>query len=573
VKFGTTEAAECPEFSKIGTDVIDSSALPAPISGGIYLGDPLPGDRYRIFLAASGFGTNVKLAGTVKPDPQTGQLVTEFTNLPQSPLTEFNLHFFGAERGVLATPTQCGTYAVNSTFTPWDSFLPDQTSTQFFTLSSGPDGAPCPGPARPFNPGLEAASLGNTAGAHSPFSLTLTRNDGDQFLGALDVRTPPGFSATIAGIPYCPDAAIAAAGAAGYSGLAEQATPSCPAASQIGTSTTGAGAGTHPLYLPGRVYLAGPYKGAPLSLVVMTPAVSGPYDLGNVVVRTALNIDPTTAQITAVSDPLPRILEGVPLRLRSIRIDLDRPGFSLNPTNCEPFAVHATIFGDQGGQSALDSHFQVANCDRLRYGPKLSLHLKGGLKRRGHPAIKAVFKTKPGEANSRRVSVALPEGELLDNAHIGNVCTRVQFNANACPAASVLGSAEATTPLLEAPLKGNVYLRSSSHELPDLVMDLKGQIDIQLVGTIDTVKGGALRTTFETVPDAPVSTFVLNLAGGAKGLLVNSESLCGSPKKAAVKMTGQNGAVVSTKTRLQASCGSAARQKRHHQRQTRKAGR
>jgi hypothetical protein len=573
-RFGTEEQAQCPDFAKVGTVSIDSSALPSALPGSIYLGEPQPGNRYRLILTADGFGVHVKLLGTVTPDPQTGQITVSFENLPQTPFSEFNLHFFGSERGLLATPTQCGTYAVNSTFTPWDSLLPDQGSTQFFTLDSGPNGAPCPGPARPFDPGLEAASSGNSAGAHAPFSLTLTRDDGDQFLSALNVSTPPGLSATIAGIPYCPDAAIAAAGAAGYPGLTEQATPSCPAASQIGTATTGAGAGTHPIYLPGRVYLAGPYKGAPLSLVVITPAVSGPYDLGDVVVRAALNIDPTTAQITAVSDPLPRILEGIPLRLRSIRINLDRPGFSLNPTNCEPMSVVATVFGDQAAQSVVGAHFQVANCDRLAYGPKLSLHLKGGVKRRGHPAVTAVFKTKPGEANSRRVSVALPEGELLDNAHIGNVCTRVQFNANACPAASILGTAEAITPLLEAPLRGNVYLRSSSHELPDLVADLRGQIDIQLVGTIDTVKGGALRTTFETVPDAPVSSFVLSLAGGAKGLLVNSQSLCGSPKSATVRMTGQNGAVVNTKSKLRAGCGSAARHKRHDKhRRTKKAGR
>jgi hypothetical protein len=562
VKFGTTEAAECPEFSKIGTDVIDSSALPAPISGGIYLGDPLPGDRYRIFLAASGFGTNVKLAGTVRPDPQTGQLVTEFTNLPQSPLTEFKLHFFGAERGVLATPTQCGTYAVHSNFVPWDEVLPSQSATQFFHLESGPEGAPCPAPVRPFHPGFSAASAGNTAGGHSPFTVDLTRNDGDQNLSGLTVTTPPGFTASLKGIPYCSEAALATAAGIGYSGLTEQLVPSCPAASQIGTSVTGAGAGSRPVYLPGKVYLAGPYKGAPLSLVVITPAVSGPYDLGNVIVRAALHVDPVDAHVTTVSDPLPQIHEGIPLRVRTVRVSLDRPDFTLNPTDCDPLGVSAAVVGDQGTESDQAVHYQAANCAILPYEPDLSLKLTGGLKRLGHPAIHAIFSSKPGEANSRVISVALPKGEQLDNSHLGTVCTKVDFAKDACPAGSLLGNVEVETPLLDEPLKGFAYLRSSLEGLPDLALKLKGQVEIEAAGKIDSVNEG-LRTTFKTVPDIPFSTIRLNLAGGKKGLLQNTETLCGANKKATVKMTGQNGATLNTKSKLDVDCSSAGRHKRH----------
>ena len=261
-KFGTEEEALCPEFSKVGSLEIESSALPGPLPGFVYLGQPLPGNRYRIFLVADGFATHIKLAGTVTPDPATGQLVITFTDLPQSPLTAFDLHLFGSERGLLATPTQCGAYPVTTTFTPWDSSLGTQTSTQFFTLDSGPNGAACPGPVRPFNPSFEAASAGNTAGAHSPFAVEVTRNDGDQNLTGLTVTTPPGFAATLKGIPYCPQSALAQLANSNYSGLAEQAFSACPAASQIGTAVAGAGAGTHPLYTPGKVYLAGPYKGA-----------------------------------------------------------------------------------------------------------------------------------------------------------------------------------------------------------------------------------------------------------------------------------------------------------------------
>jgi hypothetical protein len=559
---GSTAAADCPEFAKIGTDTIDSSALPAPIPGAIYLGDPQPGNRYRIFLTADGFNTHVKLAGSVHPDPVTGQLVTSFDNLPQAPLTEFNLHFFGAERGLLATPTQCGTYPVVSTFTPWDEALPSQTSTQFFTIDSGPGGTPCPGAIRSFNPSFAATSVGNTAGAHSPFMIDLTRNDGDQNLAALDVSTPPGFAATLKGVPYCPDSALTAVMDSSYSGLAEQASPSCPAASQIGTAVAGAGAGTHPVYLDGKVYLAGPYKGAPLSLAVITPAVSGPYDLGNVVVRAAIDVDPTDAHITTVSDSLPSIIDGIPLRLRQIRVNLDREGFALNPTNCDPFQVSAAIFGDQGAEVDRDYHYQMADCDSLDFSPKLNLRLKGPTTRNGHPAVHATLDYTAGQANIKRVAVTLPHTEQLDTFHIGSACTTPQFDAGQCPDNSLLGTAEATTPLLDQPLEGNVYLVTAGNPLPDIVLALRGQIDLNVHGVVDTAPSGGLRTTFNTVPDAPISSFRLDLAGGKKGLVVNNTDTCKHVLRAVAKIAGQNGKSANRRVSLNASCGSA-RHKRH----------
>jgi hypothetical protein len=564
--FGTELAARCPENSKVGTLEIDSSALPGLLPGAIYLGEPRPGNRYRLFLTADGFGTHVKLAGSVHPDPQTGQLVVEFKNLPQTPFQGFRFHFFGSERGLLATPTQCGSYQVQAEFEPWDEILQKQTSTSFFTIDTGPNGAPCPGLARPFNPGLVAGNGDNSAGAHTPFTLQLSRADGDQNLTALNITTPRGFLATLAGIPYCPESALSTLASPGYSGLTELASPACPASSQIGTAVAGTGAGTRQLHTPGKVYLAGPYRGAPLSIEVVIPAVSGPYDLGNVVVRSAVFVNPATAQISTVSDPITQILDGIPLRIRTVLINLDRKDFVLNPTNCSPFAVVAQAFGNQGAVAALSAPFQAANCASLPYGPKLGLKLSGGVKRRGHPAIRAILRTNPGDSNIRRVSVALPKGELLDNAHIGTICTKVQFASHSCPKASVYGSVEAFTPLLDAPLRGDVILRSSSHELPDMVLDLRGQIDVEVTGRIDTVKGGALRTIFEGIPDAPITKAVVNLAGGAKGLLVNSQSLCGTVRKATVKMAGQNNAHRDGKTKLQTSCGSSARHKRHQKR-------
>jgi hypothetical protein len=560
-RFGTELEAQCPEYSKIGAVTIDSSALPEPISGYAYLGDPRPDDRYRVFLTVDGFATHIKLAGHVIVDKDTGQLVIAFDDLPQSPLTEFNLHVFGSERGVLATPTHCGTYAVHSTFTPWDEALAKQSATQFFVVDSGPGGSPCPGQARAFGPSFVASSVGNIAGAHSPFSIHLTRKDGDQNLGAVTVTPPPGLLATLAGIPYCPESALAEAAKPAYAGLSQIASPSCPAASQIGISDAGVGAGTHQAYLPGRVYLAGPYKGAPLSTAVITPVVSGPYDLGNVVVRAAIRVDPETARITFVSDPLPQIFEGIPLRLRSILVSVNRDRFMLNPTNCDPFTVDGEFLGDQGAVAGLGSPFQVANCANLSFSPKLGLRLSGGVRRRGHPAIHAVLASRPGEANLRRLSVTVPNGELLDNSHIGTVCTRPLFASDSCPAGSKLGQVVVNTPLLDRPLTGSAYLRSSAHDLPDLALDLKGQVDFVAVARVDSVDG-RLRATFAALPDVPISSVALDLAGGVKGLLQNSKTLCGSHKKASIRMTGQNGANLNVKTALQVSCGPKARHKR-----------
>jgi hypothetical protein len=563
-RIGTLFAAECPEFSKVATIVLDVAALPTPIPGAIYLAEPKPGEPYRIVLAADGFSTHIKLLGSVRADPQTGQVTLVLEDLPQSPLQEFNLHVFGSERGLFASPPKCGHVPTNSEFVPWDDELLNSRSTDFMDFTSGPNGTPCPGATRPYAPSVTTGVANNAAGMHSPFSITLNRGDGDQNTVGLDVSTAPGFAATLKGIPYCPEAAIDVLNSPSHTGKEELASPACPAASQIGTANTGTGAGTHPLYTPGGVYLAGPYKGAPLSLVVAVPAVSGPYDLGNVVVRSAIFVDPVTARVTTVSDSIPQILEGIPLRIRSILVDLDRPGFTLNPTDCSPFSVDTTAFGSEGAQSVASNHFQVANCANLDFGPKLALKLTGSTKRRGHPALRAILRTGAGEANLARTEVVMPKNELLDNSHIRTVCTRVQFASDSCPADSIYGSATAESPLLDAPLSGPVYLRSSSHKLPDLVADLHGQIDLEVSGQIDSVNGGALRARFETIPDAPVSKFVLDMRGGSKGLLQNSRPLCKANRKASVELSGQNGMKSDRQVPLQAACGSkTSRHKRH----------
>ena len=410
-----------------------------------------------------------------------------------------------------------------------------------------------------------AGNSDNTAGVYSNLLLRANRIDGDQNMVHINTVTPPGFSAKIAGIPYCPESAIQVLQSAGYSGITEMTNPACPAASQVGTMFSGTGAGTHPLNSAGKIYLAGPYKGAPLSLMFVVPAVSGPYDLGNVAVRSKVLVDPETAQITTQSDRIPEILDGIPLRIKYLHFDFNRQGFTLNPTNCDPFEVDGQIVGDQGSIAEPTALYQVANCADLNFAPKLSLKLKGSTKRRGHPALQATVNAKPGEANIARTQVAMPKTLLLDQSHIGTVCTKVQFAAGACPAASEYGEARIQTPLLDKPLSGPVYLRSSNSKLPDLVADLKGQIEIALAGKIDTAKGGGLRATFAKVPDAPVTKFVLNMEGGKKGLLVNSKSLCGETQKASVQLGGQNGISSNTKMKLQTACGGGA-SKKHRKR-------
>lgn len=562
-RFGSSEEAVCPEFAKVGTAVIDSWALPDAIPGAIYLGEPKPGNRYRIIVTADGFGTHIKFAGSVAADPVTGQLTTSFAELPQSPLTEFTMHFFGSERGLLATPTRCGKYPVESEFEPWATGQENQTSTQFFEIKSGPNGTPCPGEARPFAPGFRASGASNGAGAHSPFSLYITRPDGDQTLSSVGVSTPPGFTATLKGVPRCPSSALDEIESAAWTGAVERASSKCPAGSQIGWSEAGAGAGSRPFYVPGKVYLGGPYKGAPLSFAVVTPAVSGPYDLGNIVSRIAIQVDQTTTAVTAVSDPLPQVVGGIPLRLRSVLISLDRKDFTLNPTNCDPFQVTGLLTGDQGATANPQSYFQVGNCDNLDFAPKLIARVKGPAKRGGHPALTTTIKQDTeGAANIAKAVVTLPHSEFLDQEHIRDICTRVQFRAEACPASTVYGRAKAITPLLDEPLEGPVYLRSSDNTLPDLVADLRGPaslpLQVVLVGRIDS-PDQQIRATFAAIPDTPVTEFTLKMQGGKKGLLINSEDVCKHRQKVVARITGQNGAKVNLRPPLKASCGKAAK--------------
>jgi len=435
-------------------------------------------------------------------------------------------------------------------------------SNSSFQITTGPNGSPCP--TGEFNPKFDAGTQAPLAGAYSPFMLRFSRADATrQLTGVASATLPPGLTGKLAGIPYCPDAALAGISPAAGTGVAQVANPSCPAASQIGVVTAGAGAGSTPFYVKtGRAYLAGPYQGAPLSMAIVTPAVAGPFDLGNVVVRSALHVNPESTQITAGSVALPLLLEGIPLDLRSVEVNLDRPQFTLNPTNCEPMAIGATLLGAGGASAQRSSNFQVGGCANLAFKPKMSLKIKGGTKRGDYQKLRAEVTSKPGQANIGKVSVALPHSVFLAQEHINTICTRPRFAADECPKGSIYGYAKAWSPLLDAPLQGPVYLRANGgeRELPDLVAALDGQVEVDLMGFIDSVDGG-IRNRFQAVPDAPVSKFVLTMKGGKKSLLVNSRNICNSNAKATVKMDGQNGKFHDFRPVLKNSCGKKAEKK------------
>ena len=358
--------------------------------------------------------------------------------------------------------------------------------------------------------------------------MRITREAGSQPLAAIAVTLPPGLLGRLAGIDICSEAQIARAEARGGEGggAAELADPSCPASSQVGTIAVASGSG-EPLHTSGRVYLAGPYKGAPLSVVAITPALAGPFDLGAVVDRVASYVNPITAQIEPVTDTVPTIVDGVPLDLRSVDVELNRPEFTLNPTNCNPLATVGSLTSTLGQSVAVSSPFQATGCSALPFHPKLEIKLSGSTRRTGNPALSAVLTARPGEANSAYGRVTLPPTEFVDNAHFGDICTNVQFNAGPgngaeCPRRSIYGRASVSTPLLAAPEEGLVYLRSNPEPgLPNLVVALHGPADqpiaIDLVGKVDSAKAGGLRTTFSVIPDAPITRFELHMEGGAQG--------------------------------------------------------
>lgn len=558
---GTNDPVACPASSKIGTVEVETPALPEILGGDVYVGaptsnDPSSGNQFRIFIHVSSpkFGVNVRLIGNVFPNLQTGQLTAVVDNNPQAPFSSFKVHIDGGPRGALTTPNTCGPHATTAQFTPWSrpgEQVPPAGGDPTFNLTSLPGGGPCPKTLaeRPFGPFIASSPVGITAGEFTPFQLDLIRDDGNQEVKQIKVDLPPGMVAKLKGVEYCPQASIN--DAASRSGTDEKANPSCPSSSFVGTTDIIAGSGPAPFKTEGRVYLAGPYKGAPVSMVFVTPAVAGPYDLGNVVVRAALEINPETVEVHAISDPIPNVFGGVKLDIRSIDVSIDRAQFTTTPTTCrEPLPLKTTVWG--GGGNPLDpaqwhsvektKDIQFVGCKSLRYKPKFYPRIFGGknqMRRGAHPKFRAILDARNGDANTRRAAFILPRATILDQSHIRTICTRVQLAANNCPKGSIYGHAKATSPLLAGKLKGPVYLTSSNNTLPDLLADLKGQVNVRLRGVISS-SNGRLKTVFRKTPDVAVNKFILTMKGGDKGLLINSRNLCSRQTTGFLNLRAQN---------------------------------
>ncbi len=568
----------CPATAKIGDFNARSPLFEKQLDGGIYLAQPddprttatgaeNPFDStVAVYLIARSFerGVLIKVAGELAADPSSGNLTATFDHLPQLPYTELEVNFRSGQRAPLVTPPRCGTATTRLELIPWSSEVKSLRQSAESKIQSGIGGGPCPsGGTPPFAPGAVAGGVNSNVGSYTPYFVHLTRRDTEQEITSYSMVLPRGIVAKLAGIPFCPDAAIAAARL--RLGNEELSNPSCPAASRVGRTITGYGVGAALTYARGNIYLAGPYHGQPLSLVTINAATVGPFDLGTIVIRSAFEIDPATAQLridSRSSDPIPHIIDGIPLALRDIRIYIDRPQFTRNPTSCEASQLSSTLtgsgtsFGDSSDDSSASATvpFQLLNCLTLDFRPKLGLRLGGGSRRGDYPALRAVFRARSGDANLKRMAVTMPHSEFLAQNHIRTICTRAQFGGGDCPPGSVYGSATALTPLFDEPLRGPVVLRSSTQKLPDLVADLhSGAVRIVLAGRIGPAKHG-IRAFFDDLPDAPINRFVLHLRGGGRGLLVNSSNICASPPQATVTALAQNNRGAVFKTELRGNC-------------------
>jgi hypothetical protein len=554
----STAPPACPESSKLGTVKVDTPLLDGPLKGAVYLTAPTDRQLLALYLTASGSGVQVKLAGTIDADPRTGQLTATFDNNPQLPFSDLTVTFKTGPRAPLSSPKACGAYTTRALLTPWSS----SDGTPVESDSPMPIDQSCDRAGK-FEPVLSAGLVDPTAGGSSSFVLDVTRPDGQQDISTIDTALPLGLLAHLRGVPRCPEAQAAAG--------------TCGEESRIGSTTVGAGAGPAPIFLPqaGKaptaVYLAGPYKGAPFSLSVVVPAQAGPYDLGTVVVRAGIYVDPVTARASVRSDPLPTILRGIPLDVRDVRVTIDRPGFVVNPTDCSAQEVTGTVTSDAALAVPVASRFQVGDCSSLAFKPKLSLRLSGkGQTTDGkHPGLSAVLSQTPGQANLKRVSVTLPLSLALDQRNAGSddLCEFVagQQTIPDCPKSSIVGNVTARTPVLDDPLTGPVYFIKNVRidpksgrqvrTLPTLAAVLQGDGVTLVLRATTAVVQNRLVTTFANIPDAPVSDVTVNINGGTKSILVVSDAdICKATQVADQAADGQNDKVADASITMSTAC-------------------
>jgi hypothetical protein len=558
--------AGCPNDSKLGTVEIETPLLSQKVHGSIFVAQPHdnPFDSLvALYVVAKSpeTGVMIRLAGRVVPDPVTGQLTTVFENNPPLAFSHFNFHFREGQQAPLISPSMCGTYTTQAELSPWSEPTAALTDTSSFSITRGYDGGACPsGGVPPFTPGIEAGLLNNNAGAFSPLYLHLTRTDGEQYISGFSTNLPPGLTGDLTGIPFCSESAIEAA--RHKSGRQEEAEPSCPVASQVGHTLVGTGVGAVLAYVPGKIYLAGPFRGAPFSLVAVTSAVVGPFDLGTVVLRFGLNIDPYTAQVSVSptsSEPIPTILQGIVTHVRDIRVYIERPGnapFTLNPTSCNPMGIGSTLSSPGGASATVASPFQATNCASLKFAPKFAVSTSGKTSKASGASLHVAL-TYPSAplgtyANIAKVKVELPKQLPSRLTTLQKACTAAQFEANpaGCPSPSVIGSARVVVPNIPEPLTGPVYFVSHGGEaFPSLEVVLQGYgVKVILVGSTFISKAGITSTTFKAIPDNPVSSFELTLPEGKYSALAANGSLCTQKLTMPTDFTGQNGMEADYKT-------------------------
>jgi len=565
------EGRGCPDASKLGTVEITTPLLSAAIHGSVFIASPYDnpfsepghpnGSLVALYIVAKNpeNGILIKLAGKVDRNPSTGQLTTTFLDNPQLPFDHFNLHFREGQQAPLITPPTCGAYQTQALLTPWSEPLSALTDTSPFQITSGAGGGACPAGPPPFTPQITSGTLSNAAGAFGAFYLRLSRSDSEAEITSFSNTLPPGLTGILTGIPFCPEQAIAVARS--KSGGQEKAEPSCPQSSEVGKSEVGTGVGAVLAYTPGKIYLAGPYNGDPFSLVSVTSAVVGPFDLGTVVIRFGLRLDPHTVQVSVdptASEPIPRIIDGIVTHVRDIRVTIDRPGFTLNPTSCNTMAISSTLGSSFGQSATVSSPFQAASCQSLKFAPKFSVSTAGKTSKAQGASLSVKLTYPPNSlgsyANLAKAKVSLPKQLPSRLTTLQKACTAQVFDQNPanCPPASIVGQAKVITPAIPVPLQGPAYFVSHGGEaFPDLTIVLKGSgaygITVDLVGSTQ-IKNGITTSTFKATPDVPFNTFELTLPQGPNSALAANANLCSSKLTMPTEFTAQNGAVVSQAT-------------------------
>jgi hypothetical protein len=549
---GSDAPAQCPAASVIGEDEVESPLLPQPSTGGegkltgkVYLGqplstDPASGQMFRVFQELQGFGLDIKIEGSLIANPETGQLTATFVNLPELPFQNFSLRFNGGPNAVLVNPPTCGANTTTTQLTPYSNPTTPATPNSTFTTSYDGNGAPCPS-VLPFVPSSWISTASSQAGAFSPLSVTFSRTDETQPMGQIIAHLPAGLLGYVSTVPLC-DPADAAAG-------------TCPASSRVGVESATSGAGPDPLTVPGTIYLARGTGGYPFALSVVVPAIAGPYNLGNVVVLVNLQVN-SDGSITAISGPLPSILDGIPLDIRAVTTTIDRPGFMFNPTNCSPLTMGGSITSLAGAVAPISAPFQVSGCGSLPFAPSFTVGTQGSTSKANGASLTLRVAQKPGEADIHSVHVELPLQLPSRLTTLQKACTEAQFVANPadCPAGSDVGTATAITPTLSSPLAGPAFLVAhGGAAFPDLEIVLQGEgVTVILDGNTD-IKHGITSSTFASVPDVPISGFELNLPEGPYSLLSANGTLCTSKLLMPITITGQNGVVVKQSTRIAVS--------------------